>query len=168
MVCDICWNKQTVTEPSAFFVPPRSAYTPQVPRLFSETLRDNVLLGMDDGGLEEAVKAAVAVAVLEDDIATLEKGLDTVVGPRGVRLSGGQIQRAAAARMFVRDAELLILDGFVECLGCGDGTEVVGAFEQGGRGAGEQRRNPPRSLSPPHPCNIPSCFASAGGFTAGG
>ncbi len=109
---EICWNRQTVTDPSEFFVPPRSAYTPQVPRLFSETLRDNVLLGMDDGGLEGAVKTAV----LEDDIATLEKGLDTVVGPRGVRLSGGQVQRAAAARMFVRGAELLILDDLSSAL----------------------------------------------------
>ena len=109
---DICWNKQTITEPSTFFVPPRSAYTPQVPRLFSESLRDNVLLGMDDGGLAGAVKAAV----LEEDIATLEKGLDTIVGPRGVRLSGGQVQRTAAARMFVRGAELLILDDLSSAL----------------------------------------------------
>ena len=109
---DICWNKQTVTEPSGFFVPPRSAYTPQVPRLFSETLRDNVLMGMDDDGLEGALETAV----LEEDIATLEKGLETVVGPRGVRLSGGQVQRTAAARMFVREAELLILDDLSSAL----------------------------------------------------
>ena len=109
---DICWNKRTITEPSAFFVPPRSAYTPQVPRLFSETLRDNVLLGMDEAGLAGAVQTAV----LEDDIATLEKGLDTVVGPRGVRLSGGQVQRTAAARMFVRGAELMILDDLSSAL----------------------------------------------------
>ena len=50
------------------------------------------------------------MSVLEQDVASLENGLDTVVGPRGVRLSGGQVQRAAAARMFVRDPELLVLD----------------------------------------------------------
>jgi ATP-binding cassette, subfamily B, bacterial len=49
-------------------------------------------------------------------VAALEKGLDTVVGPRGVRLSGGQVQRAAAARMFVRDPELLVFDDLSSAL----------------------------------------------------
>jgi ATP-binding cassette, subfamily B, bacterial len=47
---------------------------------------------------------------LEADIAAMDDGLETLVGARGVRLSGGQIQRAAAARMFVRTAELLVCD----------------------------------------------------------
>jgi ATP-binding cassette subfamily B protein len=46
----------------------------------------------------------------------MELGLDTPVGPRGVRLSGGQIQRAAAARMFARDAELLVFDDLSSAL----------------------------------------------------
>ena len=53
---------------------------------------------------------------MEHDLAALEDGLDTLVGPRGVRLSGGQIQRAAAARMFVRDAELLVFDDLSSAL----------------------------------------------------
>lgn len=111
---DIFWNKHTIEEPSTFFVPPRSAYTPQVPRLFSEALRDNILMGLPVDKVD--LKGAVEAAVLEDDIATLEKGLDTVVGPRGVRLSGGQIQRTAAARMFVREAELLVFDDLSSAL----------------------------------------------------
>src|SRR5690606_39415055 len=55
-------------------------------------------------------------AVLEQDIAALEHGLDTKVGPKGVKLSGGQIQRAAAARMFVRPAELLVFDDLSSAL----------------------------------------------------
>jgi ATP-binding cassette subfamily B protein len=47
---------------------------------------------------------------------SLEQGLDTLVGPRGVKLSGGQVQRAAAARMFVRDAELLVMDDLSSAL----------------------------------------------------
>ena len=47
---------------------------------------------------------------MESDVEDLEEGLDTVVGPRGVRLSGGQVQRSAAARMFVREGELLVID----------------------------------------------------------
>jgi len=46
----------------------------------------------------------------------MEQGLDTPVGPKGVRLSGGQLQRAAAARMFVRDAELLVFDDLSSAL----------------------------------------------------
>ena len=46
----------------------------------------------------------------------MEHGLDTLVGARGVKLSGGQVQRAAAARMFVRDAELLVFDDLSSAL----------------------------------------------------
>jgi ATP-binding cassette subfamily B protein len=108
---EITWNGKRVEDPAAFFVPPQSAYTPQVPRLFSETLRENVLLGRD-GDIDRAVHSAV----LEADVAVLDRGLDTLIGPRGVKLSGGQIQRAAAARMFVRDAELLVFDDLSSAL----------------------------------------------------
>ena len=110
---DVRWNGTPVGDPAAHFVPPRAAYTPQVPRLFSQRLRDNILMDLpDDGRLARALHAAV----LEPDVATLEAGLDTVVGPRGVRLSGGQVQRSAAARMLVRDAELLVFDDLSSAL----------------------------------------------------
>ena len=110
----ISWNDAPVDDPGTFLVPPRSAYTPQVPKLFSFPLRENILMGEpeDEVDLEGAVRAAV----LEDDIAELEKGLDTVVGPKGVRLSGGQVQRSAAARMFARDADLLVFDDLSSAL----------------------------------------------------
>ena len=111
---EIRWNGQPVPDPSAFFRPPRSAYTAQVPRLFSEPLRDNILLGLPEDKVDLA--GAIHSSVLEPDVARLEKGLDTLVGPRGVRLSGGQIQRAAAARMFVRDPELLVFDDLSSAL----------------------------------------------------
>ncbi|HMT20884.1 MAG TPA: ABC transporter ATP-binding protein, partial [Promineifilum sp.] len=97
-----------------FFTPPHSAYTRQVPRLFSESLRDNIMMGLPED--EADLIGALRTAVLEPDIATLEAGLDTVVGPRGVRLSGGQIQRAAAARMLIRNAELLVFDDLSSAL----------------------------------------------------
>jgi ATP-binding cassette subfamily B protein len=53
---------------------------------------------------------------LEEDIAVLDRGLDTLVGPRGVRLSGGQVQRTAAARMVVREPELLVIDDLSSAL----------------------------------------------------
>jgi ATP-binding cassette subfamily B protein len=104
----ILWNGCPVDDPASFFVPRRSAYTPQVPQLFGESLRDNILLGRRAS--EEELDGALRLAVLERDVAGLERGLDTVVGARGVKLSGGQKQRAATARMFARDPELLVLD----------------------------------------------------------
>jgi ATP-binding cassette subfamily B protein len=110
----IRWNGTPVTDPASYLVPPRAAYTPQVPVFFSETLRDNLLLGLPESasGLSDAIHAAV----LEQDIATLDEGLATRVGPRGVRLSGGQLQRAAAARMFVRSPELIVVDDLSSAL----------------------------------------------------
>jgi ATP-binding cassette subfamily B protein len=110
----ILWNGCAVGDPASFFVPPRSAYTGQVPRLFSESLRSNILLGLQ--AEPAALDAALRSAVLEEDLPRLEQGLDTMVGTRGVKLSGGQVQRAAAARMFVRDAELLVLDDLSSAL----------------------------------------------------
>ncbi len=110
----IRWNGDPVTDPATFFVPPRSAYTPQVPRLFSDTLKDNILLGLPEDA--DGMAAGLHAAVLERDLAELEAGLDTRVGPRGVKLSGGQVQRAAGARMFVRAPALLVVDNLSSAL----------------------------------------------------
>jgi ATP-binding cassette, subfamily B, bacterial len=109
---EIYWNGERVEDAASFFVPPRSAYTSQVPRLFSDTLRENVVMGSDDRRLEHAVK----LAVMEPDVKTLERGLDTLVGTRGVKLSGGQVQRSSAARMFIRNADLLVFDDLSSAL----------------------------------------------------
>ncbi len=111
---EIYWNDALIEDPASFFVPPRSAYTPQVPRLFSDPLKENILMGLPEEQYDW--QAAVETAVLTPDIPTLENGIDTVVGPRGVRLSGGQVQRSAAARMFVRDTELLVFDDLSSAL----------------------------------------------------
>ncbi len=111
---ELRWNGEPIADPAAFLVPPRVAYTPQVPRLFSETLRDNILLGLSPA--QVALPAALHTAVLERDVAELNAGLDTVIGPRGVKLSGGQVQRTAAARMLVRDPELLVFDDLSSAL----------------------------------------------------
>lgn len=108
----IRWNGEIVDDPSSVLVPPRVAYVPQVPRLFSETLADTVLLGVEPAGLARAF----ALACLDEDLDDLPGGQDTMVGPKGVRLSGGQIQRAAAARAFVREPELLVVDDLSSAL----------------------------------------------------
>lgn len=110
----ITWNGSPVERPAEFFVMPRAAYIPQVPRLFSEALRDNVLFGLPAARAD--LPGAVWSAVMERDVETLERGLETMVGPRGVKLSGGQIQRTAAARMFVRQPDLLVIDDLSSAL----------------------------------------------------
>lgn len=111
---ELWWNGRSVDNPAAFLVPPRCAYTAQVPRLFNESLRQNILLGLPDD--PERLALAMRGAVLERDVQALEAGLDTLVGAGGVKLSGGQVQRAAAARMLVRGAELLVIDDLSSAL----------------------------------------------------
>jgi ATP-binding cassette subfamily B protein len=111
---EIFWNGLPVSDPANFFRPPRSAYTPQVPQLFTYSLKENLLLGL--AGQPNQLERALRSAVMEEDVTRLENGLDTLVGPRGVRLSGGQLQRTAAARMFVRRTELLVFDDLSSAL----------------------------------------------------
>lgn len=108
------WNGEEIEDPGSFFVPPVSAYTAQVPRLYSDTLRENILLGHEDRG--EQLERAIHTAVMDEDMKQLPLGLETVIGPRGVKLSGGQAQRTAAARMLVREAELYVFDDLSSAL----------------------------------------------------
>jgi ATP-binding cassette, subfamily B, bacterial len=111
---EVYWNGRIVPDLASFFVPPHSAYTPQVPLLFSESLRDNILMGMPQEQVD--LNEAVRLAVMEQDLAELEHHLDTVVGVKGVKISGGQRQRIAAARMFARQPELLVFDDISSAL----------------------------------------------------
>jgi ATP-binding cassette subfamily B protein len=111
---EIRWNGELVEDPATFFVPPRSAYTAQVPLLFSESLQDNILMGIPAERVD--LQGALRLAVMEPDLAELEHGLETLLGAKGVKLSGGQRQRTAAARMFVRDPELLVFDDLSSAL----------------------------------------------------
>ena len=111
---EILWNGDAIGDPGSFMVPPRCAYTAQAPRLFSGTLRDNILLGLPAG--DGSLARATRLAVLDNDLDRLDEGLDTRIGARGFKLSGGQAQRAAAARMFAREPELLVFDDISSAL----------------------------------------------------
>jgi ATP-binding cassette subfamily B protein len=132
----IRWNGRVVEDPATFFVPPRCAYVSQVPRLFSETLRDNVLLGLPEAHAD--LDGALRGAVLEADLAQMPLGLETQVGPRGVRLSGGQVQRTATARMLVRDASLLVFDDLSSALDVETERALWGRLGAPERGAPER------------------------------
>ena len=77
--------------------------------LFAGTIRENILMGKP-GATEEELNAAIKNACLEEFISTLDDGIQTYIGERGVLLSGGQKQRIAIARAFIKDAPIVILD----------------------------------------------------------
>jgi ABC-type multidrug transport system fused ATPase/permease subunit len=86
-------------------------YVPQTIFLTDDTLRRNVAFGLADDQINEhSVWSAIRAAQLEEFINSLPQGLDTMVGERGVRLSGGQLQRIGIARALYHDPAVLVLD----------------------------------------------------------
>ncbi|GCE14963.1 ABC transporter ATP-binding protein [Tengunoibacter tsumagoiensis] len=108
------WNGELITDSGRFFVPPHSAYTPQVHHLFSTTLQENILLDLPED--QKSVQESLYQAVMDQDVADFSQGLLTEIGTRGMKLSGGQAQRSAIARTVVRHAELCVFDDLSSAL----------------------------------------------------
>jgi ABC-type multidrug transport system fused ATPase/permease subunit len=86
-------------------------YVPQSVYLTDDTLRRNVAFGLSNHQIDElAVQRAIKAAQLEEFVASLPDGLETIVGERGVRLSGGEHQRIGIARALYHDPAVLVLD----------------------------------------------------------
>jgi len=110
----IFWNDIEINDLGEFFIPPVSSYTPQVPRLFSETVKENIMMGLPDD--DEKMTNASKLAVVNIDIQQLDDQYDTLIGPKGVKLSGGQKQRIATARMFMRTGQIIVVDDLSSAL----------------------------------------------------
>ena len=118
------WNGREVTDPQSFLRPAQIAHVAQVPRVLSGSFSDNVLLGH-----LRAFDDPVSTARLGPDIEEAG-GKDALVGHRGVRLSGGQVQRLALARALAADAEVLLADDVSSALDAATEIELWAALRQ--------------------------------------
>ena len=101
--------------------------------LFDESLRDNILLGMEYPG-EDRLNAALKDAHVAEFLPKLPKGIDSQAGPRGSALSGGQRQRVAIARALLRDAPVLLLDEATSALDAESEAVVQEALDRLSKG----------------------------------
>ena len=118
----LLWNGREVTDPQAFLRPAQVAHVAQVPRVLSGSFSDNVLLGHRRDFNDPVSDARLARDIDEAG------GKDALVGHRGVRLSGGQVQRLALARALAADAELLLADDVSSALDAATEIELWAAL----------------------------------------
>jgi ABC-type multidrug transport system fused ATPase/permease subunit len=124
---EIRWNGDLVADPQTFLRPGRVAHVAQVPRVLSGTFTDNVRLDHPDREVLPALETSRLVPDVE-----AAGGPDALVGHRGVRLSGGQVQRLALARALASDAELLLADDVSSALDSATEIELWAALRERG------------------------------------
>lgn len=121
------WNGQPVTAPELFLRPNQVGYVAQLPRVLSGTVADNIQLGH-----EVDAASAVSTAQLDHDLAAAGGGLGLLIGHKGTRLSGGQLQRLALARALAPRTELLIADDVSSALDVTTELELWQALRRSG------------------------------------
>jgi ABC-type multidrug transport system fused ATPase/permease subunit len=123
----VVWNGRLLADPELELRPGRVSYIAQVPRVLSGTFTGNIALDHAD----RAVAPALATARMERDV-TEAGGPNALVGHRGVRLSGGQVQRLALARALACEADLLLADDVSSALDAATEIELWEALRSGG------------------------------------
>ncbi|KAB7666869.1 ABC transporter ATP-binding protein [Bacillus sp. B1-b2] len=104
-------------------------YVPQDHVLFSRTVKENILFGLDQA-TEEQLQEAIKLASFDQDIEMLPEGLETLVGEKGVALSGGQKQRISIARALIRKPEILILDDSLSAVDAKTEQRIIGNIKE--------------------------------------
>jgi ATP-binding cassette subfamily B protein len=123
----LTWNGRPVDEPEVFLRPNQVGYVAQLPRVLSGTVADNIRLGH-----EVDAEDAVTTAQLDHDLAAAGGGLQLLIGHKGTRLSGGQLQRLALARALAPRTELLIADDVSSALDVTTELELWRALREHG------------------------------------
>jgi ATP-binding cassette subfamily B protein len=123
----LAWNGRPVDEPEVFLRPNQVGYVAQLPRVLSGTVADNIQLGHEVDAAD-----AVSTAQLEHDLAAAGGGLQLLIGHKGTRLSGGQLQRLALARALAPRTELLIADDVSSALDVTTELELWRALREHG------------------------------------
>lgn len=104
-------------------------YVPQAPLLLDDTIRRNVAFGIDEQDIDdERIWNSIQTSCIYDFVAGLPEKLDTVIGERGAKISGGQRQRLAIARAIYRNPEMIILDEATSALDVETEKKVLDAL----------------------------------------
>ncbi|MDG1263920.1 MAG: ABC transporter ATP-binding protein [Flavobacteriaceae bacterium] len=104
-------------------------HVPQNPFLFSETIESNIRFGKQEADLEE-IKSAAKSAEVSNDIERFKNGYQTLLGERGVTLSGGQIQRISIARALIKDPKILLFDDCLSAVDADTEEEILKNLKQ--------------------------------------
>lgn len=87
------------------------SFVSQSPYLLDDSLKNNIALGVEEKNIDlERIQSCIKKVQLDEFVKSLEKGLDTIIGEKGARISGGELQRLALARAFYRAPDIIILD----------------------------------------------------------
>jgi ATP-binding cassette subfamily B protein len=124
---ELCWNGDPVDEPEVFLRPNQVGYVAQLPRVLSGTVADNIQLGHEVDAAD-----AVSTAQLDHDLRSAGGGMQLLIGHKGTRLSGGQLQRLALARALAPRTELLIADDVSSALDVTTELELWRALREHG------------------------------------
>jgi ATP-binding cassette subfamily B protein len=129
----LCIDGQDIRDVTQASLHAAIGVVPQDTVLFNDTIRYNIAYGRD-GATQEQIEAAARAAQIHDFIVSLPEGYDTMVGERGLKLSGGEKQRVGIARTLLKDPPILLLDEATSALDTDTETEIKEALARAGEG----------------------------------